>query len=121
MCPKFDFCAVNFNNVFWLPVYQASCHHAAAGRWEKGEPWPHVCASLELFHSPVLSTVQRFCQLATLGWGYTLSITITIQATAVAQCHEGDCRTGLCQVGFKDISHSFVVQKSIVSYKSNKR
>lgn len=98
MFSQFEFCVVNFNNAFWLAGYKASCHSAAAGRREKDEPGPHVCASLELFHSPVLSAVQRFCQPVALGWRRILSITITIHATAVVQCQEGDCRTGLGKI-----------------------
>lgn len=73
-----------------------------------------VCASLEFFHSPVLCTVQRFCQLVALSWGYTLSITITMHATDVAQCQEGDCRAGLGRTGFSNTSHCLTMHKSIM-------
>lgn len=109
MCFQFELYVVNFSNVFGLAGYKVRCHSAAADRREKDGAWPHVCASLELFHSLVFSTVHRFCQLVALGWGYTRSITITMHATAVAQCQEGDCRAGLGQKGFPNTSHCVTV------------
>lgn len=74
-----------------------------------------MCASLKLFHSPVFFTVQGFCQLVVLSWGYTLSITITMHATAVAQCQEGYCRAGLGQIGFPNTdTHSLIMHRSFI-------
>lgn len=67
-------------------------------------------ASLESFHSPVLSTVQRLCRLVALGWGYTLSINITMHATAVLQCQEGDCRGSVGQLGLQNKKGHFYLK-----------
>lgn len=78
---------------FWMGACRAVCWSAAAGRWEKNEPWPRVCVP------PWTCSTGWFSPHSTgfvslLLRKNTLSITITIPAAAKAQCQEGDCTTG---------------------------
>ena len=88
------------NNVFfgWL----------ATGRGamvlQEGEPWPHWSCSTAHFFPQSKGSVSSL-RLVGVTLSPSLSITITMHATAAAQCQEGDCGAGLGQIGFTNTSH----------------
>lgn len=90
-----------------MVVYQAMGH------------MPNVHVSLELFHSSVLSTVQKGLPVCcTWGLGIrTLHHHYHVCCCAsVAQCHEGDFRAGLGQMGFPNtvVRHCLIVHTLIM-------
>lgn len=78
---------------------------------------PNVHVSLELFHSSVVSTVQKGLPVC-CAWGLGIRTLHhhyhACRCASVAQCHEGDCRADLGQMGFPNTCHCLIVHTSIM-------